>query len=163
MDEPERSLAPSVDSADTGPVALLLARFSNAVDQKRPEAIASLFTADGLFAPVGEPMQGPTAIETFYEERLGDDRRRTRHVWSNLIVRPMAEGRAHFEAVLTNYAFEPTIAADAVQVRIGNVWGVCSGEQPGDWRFETHYFERLYSAAMPLSMTPPPLEKGRKV
>lgn len=159
MVEPERTLAPSVDSADTGPVALLLAKFSNAVDQKQPKGIAALFTLDGLFMPAGEPMHGPLAIEAFYKSRLGDDRRRTRHVWSNLIVRPMADGRAHFEAVLTNYAFEPSITDSAVQVRIGNVWGVCSGEQPGDWRFETHYFERLYAAAMPLSMTPPPLKK----
>jgi ketosteroid isomerase-like protein len=163
MDDPEQSLAPSADGADTGPVALLLAKFSNAVDQKQPKEIASLFTPDAMFMPTGEPIQGPPAIETFYESRLGDDRRRTRHVWSNLIVRPMAKGRAHFEAVLTNYAFEPTITDGAVQVRIGNVWGVCSGNQPGEWRFETHYFERLYAAAVPLSMAPPPLTKGPKV
>jgi hypothetical protein len=71
----------------------------------------------------------------------------------------MSDGRARFEAILTNYAFEPTIASDAVQVRIGNVWGVCSGRRPEEWRFETHYFERLYSAFMPLSATPSPLKK----
>jgi hypothetical protein len=159
MDVADGNFAPSANGADTGPISLLLAKFSNAVDRKRPRAIASLFTTDGLFNPAGEPMQGPAAIEAFYASRLGDERRRTRHVWTNLIVSPMSDGRVRFEAILTNYAFEPTITSEAVQVRIGNVWGVCSGQDPANWQFETHYFERLYSAFMPLVAAPPPLNK----
>jgi hypothetical protein len=151
-------IAPA-ESANVGPLALLLARFSNAVDRKKPRAIAALFADGAVFQPVDTPIVGPEAVEAFYAARLADERRRTRHVWSNLLVRPLPGGRAEYEAVLTNYAFEPTVSEESLQVRVGNVWGVCSGAAPTDWRFETHFHERVYAAAMPLTASPLPLKK----
>ena len=149
----------SAEGVDFGPIALLLAKFSNAVDQKRPKEVSSLFVPDGLFQPADQPIVGQAAIEAFYEARMSDERRRTRHVWSNLIVRPASEGRADFEAILTNYAFEPTISTRDLQLRVINVWGVCVGERSRQWRFETHFSERVYGAVLPLTAAPPPLNK----
>jgi hypothetical protein len=151
-------IAPA-ESADTSPLALLLARFSNGVDQKKPRVIGALFANGAVFQPADQPIVGPEAVETFYAARLTDERRRTRHVWSNLMVRPLPDGRAEFEAILTNYAFEPTVSEETLQVRVGNVWGVCTGGEPTEWRFETHFYQRVYAAAMPLTAEPLPLKK----
>lgn len=151
-------IAPA-ESADVGPLALLLARFSNGVDRKKPKAIAALFADGAVFQPADKPIVGPEAVEAFYDGRMTDERRRTRHVWSNLMVRPLPDGRAEYEAILTNYAFEPTVSEELLQVRVGNVWGVCTAGGPTDWRFETHFYERVYAAAMPLTAEPLPLKK----
>jgi polar amino acid transport system substrate-binding protein len=149
----------SAENIDTGPIALLLAKFSNAVDRKRPKDVSSLFVPDSVFQPADQPIVGPSAIEAFYDARMSDERRRTRHVWSNLVVHPVSEGRAEFEAILTNYAFDPMISVVDLHLRVINVWGVCAGEHPSQWRFETHFSERIYAAALPLMAAPLPLNK----
>ena len=158
MQEAEARAA--ADPAAVGPVALLLAKFSNAVDHKQAETIAVLFAPDAVFAPAGNPVRGQAEIEAFYASRFaGDGLRRTRHTWSNIIVRPVSAVRAEYEAVLTNYVFDPGVSDERIEVRIGNVWGVCGGQTPGAWRFETHYHERVHAAAMPLIAPTPPLQR----
>jgi hypothetical protein len=82
---------------------------------------------------------------------MSDERRRTRHVWSNLFVRPVSPQRAHFEVVLTNYAFEPTVSETALQMRIGNVVGQCESDESGAWRFSEHLYERIFATSLPLA------------
>src|ERR1700757_505995 len=95
--------------SDLGGVAKLLLRFSEAVDTRDPAGIAALFTEDGLFQPGEKPIQGAAAIEAFYRERQRDPARRTRHLWSNLMVTAQADGAAAVRVVLSNYAFEPAV------------------------------------------------------
>jgi uncharacterized protein (TIGR02246 family) len=154
MDKPHETVP--ADPAAVGPVALLLAKFSNAVDHKKAEAIADLFTPDGVFQPVDRP--GRPAIAAFFASRFAaEGHRRTRHTWSNIVVRPLSADRADFEAVLTNYAFDPGVSQEQIEVRVGNVWGVCRGKSPDAWRFESHFHERVYAAVMPLLASTPPL------
>jgi hypothetical protein len=159
FERPNHGITPSVDNADVGPIALLLAKFSDGVDQRLPSVIGALFSDQALFQPADKPVIGAATIEAFYAGRLTDERRRTRHVWSNLIVYPLSAGRARFEAVLVNYAFEPAVSEDALQVRVGNVHGVCQGQSPDGWVFEEHVYERIYAAAMPISAQPRPMTK----
>jgi hypothetical protein len=157
----QEALAKAVaNPAAVGPVALLLARFSEAVDHKQAGTIAALFTPCAVFQPAGKPIEGQEAIEAFYATRFaGEDARRTRHTWSNIIARPVSPVRAEFQAVLTNYVFDPAVSEDRLEVRVGNVWGMCGGETPDAWRFETHFHERVHAAAMPLIAPSPPLKR----
>lgn len=156
-------ISPIVGSSDPGfdanGVSLLLLRFSEAVDSRRPQEIAEQFTAEGLFKPGDKAMQGPAAIETFYRDRLRDPRRTTRHLWSNLSVTPSAGDRAEIRVVLSNYAFDPAVSETEVQLRIGNVSGVCAKGPDGRWRFAEHVYERLYALRLPLSDPQPPQPK----
>ncbi len=141
---------------DTNGVSLLLLAFGEAVDTRRPPEIAEQFTDEGLFKPGETPIRGPAAIEAFYLERLRDPRRTTRHLWSNLHVTPTADGQAAIRVVLSNYAFDPAISETEVQLRVGNVSGICA-KGPGDrWRFAEHVYERVFVLRLPRS-DPQPL------
>jgi hypothetical protein len=144
---------------DTNGVALLLLSFSEAVDSRRSQEIAEQFTADGLFKPGDTAILGPAAVEAFYKDRLRDPRRTTRHLWSNLRVTPSAEDLADIRVVLSNYAFDPAVSETEVQLRVGNVSGVCAKGPDGRWRFAQHVYERLYALRLPLSDPQPPQPK----
>jgi hypothetical protein len=143
--------AASETGADVAGIAALLIRFSDAVDQRRPADIAELFCLDGLFRPGEKSIRGRSAIQAFYTERLSDERRRTRHLWSNLFVRPIGPKQMRLEVVLTNYAFEPAVSEVALQMRIGNVVGRCETDDAGNWRFAEHLYERIFATSLPLS------------
>ena len=146
----------STDPAfDTNGVSLLLLGFSEAVDTRRPQEIAEQFTAGGLFKPGDTAIHGPAAIEAFYKDRLRDPRRTTRHLWSNLRVTPSADALADIRVVLTNYAFDPAVSETEVQLRVGNVAGVCARGPDSRWRFAEHVYERLFALRLPLSDQPP--------
>jgi hypothetical protein len=144
---------------DTNGVSLLLLRFSDAVDSRRPQEIAEQFTAEGLFKPGASAIHGPAAVEAFYADRLRDLRRTTRHLWSNLHLTPSADDRAEIRVVLSNYAFEPAVSELEVQLRVGNVSGACVRGADGRWRFAEHVYERLYALRLPLSDPQPPQPK----
>ena len=157
---PNRELEPSIDARDVGPIALLLAKFSSALDRHELGAAILLFAEDGVFQPAGSPVRGRAELEAFFAKRHADARRRTCHTWSNLIVRPLTEGRAQYEVTLTNYIFDPAVSEDDVEVRVGSVWGVCRGDGPDSWCFESHFHERIHAAAMRLTAPPLALAKS---
>jgi hypothetical protein len=144
---------------DANGISLLLLRFGEAVDARRPQEIAEQFTADGLFKPAGAAIHGPAAVEAFYSDRLRDPRRTTRHLWSNLRVAPSSDGQTEIQVVLSNYAFDPAVSETEVQLRVGNVSGVCAKGADSRWRFAAHVYERLYALRLPLSDPQPPQPK----
>jgi uncharacterized protein (TIGR02246 family) len=144
-------VAASVDGSDVAGIAALLIRFSDAVDQRRPADVAELFSLDGLFRPGEQSIRGRSAIQALYTARFSDERRRTRHLWSNLFVRAVGPKQARLEVVLTNYAFEPTVSEVALQMRIGNVVGVCESDDAGNWRFTEHLYQRIFATSLPLA------------
>lgn len=135
-----------------GPEAaqLVLYRFADAVDWRKPNAIAELFTPDGVFRPGAPEMQGRTAILTFYEARLADPRRVARHLWSNVDWTAESETQVRVRAILTNYIFEPRASESEVQMWVGNLSALCSRDQDGHWRFAEHHYDRLYAMQLPL-------------
>jgi SnoaL-like domain len=141
--------------ADLNGISLLLIRFSTAVDGKSPADVAALFTDDGVFKPAADAISGRAQIENFYRGRLADEKRRTCHVWSNLFVRPTGDTHAKVTVVLSNYAFEPSVSAESLQFRIGNVSGLCVKDDRGAWRFAEHVYERIFTAALPITAQGP--------
>jgi uncharacterized protein (TIGR02246 family) len=141
--------------------ALVLFRFSDAVDQRRPEAVAELFTETALFRPGKAEHRGRAAIETFYRERLSDPRRTTRHLWANVEVRSVSDTEARIKAVLTNYAFEPEVSETDLQMRVGNVEGRCVAGPDGRWRFAEHLYERIFAVSLPLGAAAAPTQGPR--
>jgi hypothetical protein len=148
-------VAASEPGSDVNGIASLLIRFSDAVDQRRPADVAALFSIDGLFRPGETSIRGRPAIQAFYTARLADERRRTRHLWSNLFVRPIGPQQAQLEVVLTNYAFEPAVSEIALQMRIGNVAGRCESDDAGNWRFAEHLYQRIFATSLPLPPAQP--------
>jgi hypothetical protein len=153
--------AGAVAGLDLEGVVRLLIRFGAAVDGRRPPDIAAQFTADGLFKPGDKPIVGPAAIEAFYRERLADPRRTTRHLWSNLLLSPDGEDAVRIVVVLTNYALEPAVSENEVQMRLGEVSGRCVRDAAGEWRFAEHLYQRQYALRLPRSDAPAPSPEAR--
>lgn len=151
----ETSAGTGVDCCTSDGIARLLVCFSAAVDGRRPADIAGLFVDDAVFQPAGKPILGRAAIEIFYTERLRDPLRRTRHLWANVQISPSAEGSVALAAVLTNYAYDPSLSRTEVQQRIGNVTASCVRDCQGQWRFREHYYERVFALRVPLVEVPP--------
>ncbi|WP_248963599.1 SgcJ/EcaC family oxidoreductase [Sphaerisporangium perillae] len=132
-------------------IATLLTRFGAAIDGRRSEDVAGLFTADCAFIPPsGDVIRGREAIETYYRARFADARRRTCHQWANLQVFPDGESRAGAEAVMTTYAFEPAVSESHAQLRVGRVHVRCESGEDGIWRFAEHRFEMAFPLSIPL-------------
>lgn len=127
----------------------LLLRFTQAVDRRRADLAADCFLPEGLFRPGDKEIAGRAAILAFYEQRLADPKRRTRHVWSNVIAVEEARGVVRVTALLTNYALEPSVALDAVQMRIGDVDCRIERDSDGVWRFAEHLYDRAYAISLP--------------
>lgn len=151
----ENAVASSVACCTVAGIARLLACFSNAVDGRRPADIAELFIEEGIFQPAGKAIHGPAAIATFYMERLRDPLRRTRHLWANVQIHSLMEGSAALDAVLTNYAYDPSVSRTEVQQRIGNVTAQCLRDSRGQWRFREHYYEPVFALRLPVASVPP--------
>lgn len=157
MSDPESGIEAAAGSGRhdcTAGISLLLACFSDAVDGRRPTEVARLFMPDGLFQPGETPIRGQPAIESFYSERLRDPLRRTRHIWANVRVSRSAQNTATVMAVLTNYAYDPTVSHTELQQRIGNVTAVCERDATGNWRFREHLYDRIFAVRLPLADTP---------
>ncbi|MFE4668247.1 nuclear transport factor 2 family protein [Streptomyces sp. NPDC056716] len=132
-------------------IGSLMTRFGAAIDGKQAQEVAALFTDDCSFSPpTGEALRGRAAVAEFYEGRFADLRRRTCHTWANLQVFPESADRARSEAVMTTYAFEPSVSETHVQLRVGRVHGRCEQGSDGIWRFAEHSFEMAFPLSIPL-------------
>ncbi|MEU0948557.1 nuclear transport factor 2 family protein [Streptomyces canus] len=132
-------------------IAGLLTRFGAAIDGKRAEEVAELFTIDGAFIPpTGDSLRGREAILVYYKARFGDVRRRTCHQWANLQVVPGGANLATAEAVMNTYAFEPPVSETHAQLRVGRVHARCESGPDGLWRFAAHRFEMAFPLSLPL-------------
>jgi ketosteroid isomerase-like protein len=158
--EPTGKQLPAVD--DMAGASALLRRFSLAVDSRLPALVARFFTEDALFRPGEREVRGRAAIESFYLARLSDPRRTTRHVWSNVELRPSGDGDVLITALLTNYAFEPDVSETALQMRLGDVECRCVRGANGEWQFATHLYTRVFTASLPLAAPPPSPPEGSR-
>ncbi len=71
-----------------------------AVDERQPDALAALFTEDGMLVrPGGEPLRGRAAIRAAYASRPAE--RITRHVVSNQRVTLGSDGSARVRSLVT--------------------------------------------------------------
>ena len=139
----------------------LLFGFSRAVDRRQPQTVADCFTTDGLFRPGDNEMRGRDAIGAFYQDRLSDPRRVTRHQWANIQVQPLSDNQARLTALLTTYAIEPKTSLTDLQVRIGDVDCLCQRQDDGVWRFAEHLYTRAFTASLPLSAPAAPSKDTR--
>jgi uncharacterized protein (TIGR02246 family) len=140
------------DPEDSRPgLEALLFGFSRAVDRRQPLEVADHFTDQGLFGPGDNPLRGRDAIAAFYQDRLSDPLRATRHQWANIQIQPMSRTQARLTALLTTYAIEPKVSLTDLQVRIGDVDCLCQRQDDGLWRFVEHLYTRAFTASLPLS------------
>lgn len=148
-DAPLPSAAPDARDSRPGLEALLVG-FGRAVDRRQPLAVAECFTDQGLFRPGDTEIRGRDAVSAFYQDRLADPRRVTRHLWGNIHVQPVSPTQARLTALLTTYAIEPKVSLTDLQMRIGDVDCLCQRQDDGLWRFVEHLYVRAFTTRLPL-------------
>lgn len=140
--------------ADDNPADILL-RFTAAVDRRDHEAAAACFAENGSFRPGETLIEGVSQIEAFYERRLADPRRRTSHIWANILIDRVDEDHVAVSATLSNYALEPQISETEVQLRIGRVTCELVRDARGTWLFAEQSYEKTFALVLPLSAAGP--------
>ncbi|WP_235735566.1 nuclear transport factor 2 family protein [Nocardioides alcanivorans] len=70
----------------------LLHAYAETLDDPTPEAVADLFTEDGVLSVPAGDFAGTTAITGFYRDRLGPGASEKRHFIMNVRTRPQGPG-----------------------------------------------------------------------
>ena len=122
----------------------LLTAFGRHADRGDGDALAALFTEDGSLTLGEAKVTGRQAIAAFTNERCADAARKTRHVWSNLLVEPHGENA--FTATCIQQTFEQ-VQPQPASVRVNDVEDYIRAEKGGDLRFVSRRLTRQLSVA----------------
>lgn len=125
-------------SDPTQAVARLVARYCHHVDRGPADAIAPLFTADGVLDLGERRLEGRDAIDAFYRDRATRGIT-SRHVVANLLVEAAGDSEAHVTSTLLLFrelaATTPVIVADYYDRVV---------LEDGEWRFASKRVEIIF-------------------
>lgn len=133
---------------DRAEIQELYARYSHAFDlaEGTAEAWASTFTADGVFGD----LVGRQALVNFWKERHADPARQRRHLTTNLILTPLAEGvRGTCYLMMLNFGENPS----AVSLTSTSVYDDLMVKTPEGWRFKKRTIRSGMAPPSPAAFT----------
>lgn len=119
----------------------LYARYSHAFDEGDGEAVAQLFTVDGVFARAGaDPVVGRESLAGFVNAAAG---RGMRHIVSNILIEPTdtgARGKAYALALL--------VGATDLRLATFGRYDDEFANTPDGWRFQVRKFTPFVPAEL---------------
>ncbi|MFJ9317663.1 nuclear transport factor 2 family protein [Pimelobacter simplex] len=89
----------------------LLHAYAEVLDDPTPEAVAALFTDDGVLSVPAGDFAGRDAVTAFYRDRLGPGASEKRHFIMNVRTRPQAPGLVEVASYFVFTARESTTSA----------------------------------------------------
>ena len=117
----------------------LLTRFGRYADQGDGERLALLFLPSGVLNVNARVAQGQEAIARMTRERTADASRRTRHIWSNLLIEVDDAGEVRTSAIQTTYDQQGETPAAA---RVSDLSDTFRRNAEGAWRFASRTVTR---------------------
>lgn len=85
----------------------LLHAYAEELDDPTPEAVAALFTEDGVLSVPAGDVTGRAGITAFYRDRLGPESSEKRHFIMNVRTRPLGPGTVEVASYFVFTARDP--------------------------------------------------------
>ena len=126
------------------------------VDCNGAREAAGFYTADCVYDMCGHRMDGPAAVQGYYDYRASRGERLVRHVLTNLRTRVHAEGsEASVQGILTVYAADgaPVLPA-APPILVADNHATFVRAAGGEWRMRLHRIDALFRGGVPLLVPP---------
>ena len=137
-------------------IEALNAEFAYRIDHDQSDGVADLFIEDGIYGrSTGERSVGRAAIAETYRQRAARGARTTRHLFTNLRLRPESERLVRGTVILTLFAEDgvPPLPANPMLVAdYDDVYVLCDD---GRWRYRERIITWLFTrpgAASPLAL-----------
>lgn len=137
-------------------IEALNAEFAYLIDHDQSERVADLFTVDGIYGrSTGARSVGREVIRDSYKRRKDNGPRTARHIFSNLRLTPLADGRVGGSCILTLFAEDglPPLPADPMVVADYDDIYECGDD--GRWRFKERIITWIFvreGASSPLAL-----------
>ena len=125
------------------------------VDRNRARTARSFYTADSIYEMVDLRMEGPDAVQRYYDYRESRGERLVRHVVSNLRVEVLARDRARLDGVLCVYAADGVpVLPSAPPIMVADT--ECEFVRPDGrpWQFRLHRLIALFKGGVPVLVPP---------
>jgi ketosteroid isomerase-like protein len=125
------------------------------VDKNDAREAASFYTPDSIYWMTEHRMDGPAAVQAYYDHRASRGPRLVRHVLTNLRARVHSPDRASVEGVLTVYAADgkPVLPTAAPILVADNTADFVRGAD-GVWRMAVHRIDALFRGGVPVLVPP---------
>ncbi|MES2511198.1 MAG: nuclear transport factor 2 family protein [Pseudomonadota bacterium] len=147
--QPVRSSSAPELLADLG---ALLADYWYEVDHHWGRNAHQLYTAEGVFAIGDDRMNGPAAVQAFYNWRESRGAREARHVISNLRVISRGADHAELDCILCLYAADGVpVLPSSPPILIADEVAECVRGSDGLWRFKSHFLKPVFKGGAPIT------------
>lgn len=136
--------------ANLAAIQRLLSDFAWAADRGLGTEMAELFLPNGTLTVNGQELRGRQEIADDCRQRFETPNRKTRHVWSNLRVEPVADGLC--SGTVVQLTFESTGFAQPAKLRVNDVLDLFERDPQGIWQFRSRLIERQMAMALPAGL-----------
>ena len=139
-------VAAMLEPGEQQAIERLIHRYAWLIDHGEAERVADLFTEDGGLFGIGPDKVGRPAVADWARQRAAMTERRSRHVHSNLLVAPVADGRASGTMIVTVYRHDGAGPASAVPLLVGDYADRYRKGPDGAWLIEERRFGLAFGA-----------------
>lgn len=125
------------------------------VDRHDARQATTFYTPDCVYQMVDHRMDGPAAVQRYYDHRAARGPRLVRHVVGNLHVEVQAADRAWLEGTLCVYAADgvPVLPTHA-PIMVADAECLFVREDDGVWRMRLHRLIALFTGGAPVLVPP---------
>jgi hypothetical protein len=123
----------SIGLQDRAEIEWLLSEVIGRRDRDEGDSMAELFTEDAHIVTPHLDLNGRSEIHNFFSDHERAAEVRTQHLWSNLILTSLEDGRVQADSCALTFAVPAAEADKGVMVMIGN-WRYVVAMQPEGWR-----------------------------
>jgi ketosteroid isomerase-like protein len=117
-------------------IEALNAEFAYLIDHYRSDAVADLFTEDGVYGrSTGEVSAGREAIRESYRRRSARGPRTARHIFTNLRLTVKSDGRVRGQAILLLFAGDGPPPLPAEPMIVADYDDIYERGADGRWRY----------------------------
>ncbi len=133
-------------------IGALLADYWHEVDHNWGRNAHQLYTESGVFSIGNDVMDGPAAVQSFYNWREGRGAREARHVVSNLRVLQRDENHVDADCILCLYAADGVpVLPSSPPILIADEVAGCVRGHDGLWRFSSHFLKPVFKGGAPIT------------
>ncbi|QIB64113.1 nuclear transport factor 2 family protein [Kineobactrum salinum] len=112
----------------------LSARFAWLIDHEEGRGVPELFVSEGRYGYEGYWCEGREAIEDFYERRRQPGTRKSRHIFTNHLIR-IEKDRAFCTSNLILFATDGDAEANANPLSVLDYHDILVRDGDGNWRY----------------------------